>query len=225
MSPSIFLLPGWPFSAQAMHGLAGHLADQNLPARLLELPWHAGPSPDAWVDRLMADIDENSLLVGWSLGGMLASKLAERCPERVERVIMLGSNVRFIQDSSWPTAMVPATFERFYQLFKGRPETAIAQFEQLCIAPNTPTDIMTYRANVPYDHMLAGLDVLAGLSLSTPPKIPTAALMARGDRLVPRTAAAALTRASIETDLIEGSHHDLITQPEALEWVLRQVRT
>ncbi|MCM5703582.1 alpha/beta fold hydrolase [Larsenimonas salina] len=224
MSPSIFLLPGWPFSAQAMHGLADHLANQRLPARLLELPWHAGASPDAWVDRLMADIDENSILVGWSLGGMLASKLAERSPERVERVVMLGSNVRFIQDSSWPTAMVPATFERFYQLFKRRPETAIAQFEQLCIAPNPPIDVMTYRANVPYDHMRAGLDVLAGLTLNTPPARPTAALLARGDRLVPKTAAAALARSGIATDLIEGSHHDLITQPEALKWVARQVR-
>jgi 2-succinyl-6-hydroxy-2,4-cyclohexadiene-1-carboxylate synthase len=64
------------------------------------LPGH-GPSPtavpdslDAWVDRLLEEVGGTDPLelVGYSLGGRLALRLALRLPERVRRLVLLGAS-------------------------------------------------------------------------------------------------------------------------------------
>ncbi len=39
---------------------------------------------------------ENNILVGWSMGGMLALEIAEKFPDRVEKLILINSSTKFI---------------------------------------------------------------------------------------------------------------------------------
>jgi pimeloyl-ACP methyl ester carboxylesterase len=63
------------------------------------------PAVSARVEKLVADAGHPVMLVGWSLGGYLARELARDHPERVRKVITLGSPViggpRYTAVGSW----------------------------------------------------------------------------------------------------------------------------
>ncbi|WP_165855456.1 alpha/beta fold hydrolase [Marinobacter sp. JSM 1782161] len=76
-----------------------------------------GPSAnvDELADRLMEGRDDRPLLVGWSLGGLVAMAMARRAPDRIRGVITVASTPCFVARDDWPTAMPPDTFDRFRQ--------------------------------------------------------------------------------------------------------------
>jgi pimeloyl-[acyl-carrier protein] methyl ester esterase len=53
------------------------------------------------------------LVVGWSLGGLVATALAARHPDRVRGLAMLAASPRFVQGPDWPAGMDPRVFELF----------------------------------------------------------------------------------------------------------------
>jgi pimeloyl-ACP methyl ester carboxylesterase len=90
------------------HGLGGAASNWLVVAPALaercrvqvpELPGHGGssalPAPvltlDAYADRLAALVDEPAIVVGHSLGGVVAIRLALRHPARVRGVVLAGS--------------------------------------------------------------------------------------------------------------------------------------
>lgn len=82
-------------------------------------------------DRLLADLPENTLLLGWSLGGMIAMRMAARCPEKIVGLVTLASNLRFVANDSWSDAMAATTFEQFSLLFQRKPTQALKRFALL----------------------------------------------------------------------------------------------
>ena len=67
-------------------------------------------------------------MLGWSLGGQLASLLAERTQCGL---ITLASNPQFCSDASWAYGMQPETFERFYAKQQTQPVQNLQQFAAL----------------------------------------------------------------------------------------------
>ena len=126
--PAVLLLHGW-----AMHGgifaplverLAGHFT-----VLCVDLPGHGHSRDhalplalDAVADALNAQLSaleperagaSRPLVVGWSLGGLVATALAARHPARVRGLVMLAASPRFVQAPDWPAGMDPQVFERF----------------------------------------------------------------------------------------------------------------
>src|SRR5690625_6503199 len=62
---------------------------------------------------------------------MLAVALAERCLDRVQRVITLASNLSFVARPGWPDAMAPAVNRRFNGSFQADPALAWRRFTGL----------------------------------------------------------------------------------------------
>ena len=61
------------------------------------------------------------VLVGWSLGGQLATILADEISKEYQQnkiLITLGSNPCFVANEKWQTAMDQPTFQAFKQSFK-----------------------------------------------------------------------------------------------------------
>ncbi len=65
--------------------------------------WH----PDildmnAIVNQLLVSLPEQAIYLGWSFGGQLAMSIAANYPERVNRLIGIGTTPRFITNDHWP---------------------------------------------------------------------------------------------------------------------------
>jgi len=112
MKPLVFL-HGWAQSNQVWYQ-----QQQFFPtAHFLNLPGHGGEKDapaDTWSELLTAQLpDEPCMLVGWSLGGMLAMDMARRFPERVAGLALIGTTPRFAVADDWPHGCDEATFVTF----------------------------------------------------------------------------------------------------------------
>lgn len=85
-------------------------------------------SLNAVLDTLVTQLPSTSVVMGWSLGGMLAVQLAARFPERVRAVITLGANVKFVAGPDYSAAMPSAVNQQFIRSFTDHPPTALKLF-------------------------------------------------------------------------------------------------
>ena len=106
-------------------------------------------------------------VVGWSLGGMLALRLALRSPQRVLGVVTLASNARFVASATWPWAMSTVDFEQFHGHWRQQ-SPALAQRHFLTLQVYGDSRIRQQRrwlqtCSVPADNpsLLTGLRWLA----------------------------------------------------------------
>ncbi len=125
-APELVLLHGWGSDSSIWRSLLARLR-QYFHLTLLDLPL-AAEDP---VKRVLPYLPSQAIYLGWSLGGMLACRIAAQYPERVSGLITVASNARFVAAPSWPEAMPEATFAQFAQLLESEPEKALRRFELL----------------------------------------------------------------------------------------------
>jgi malonyl-CoA O-methyltransferase len=138
-SEPLVLVHGWGCDSRIWDSLIPSLS-KHFHVMTIDLPGF-GQSPDiagfdsrqavslnSYLDALLAVLPARSTLVGWSLGGMLATQLAGRNPERFNGLITLASNASFVQKDDWPWAMNKQTFDGFYQLFQQQPALCLKRF-------------------------------------------------------------------------------------------------
>lgn len=73
-------------------------------------------------------LPEHAVVMGWSLGGMLAVQLAARFPERVLGVITLAANLKFVAAADYPTAMARNINHHFNKSFAQDPQATLKLF-------------------------------------------------------------------------------------------------
>ena len=128
MKNTVFILPGFGLGVYPLQVLTDCLSHQGYTTQFLPLPEQA--PLDAYLHTLIQrhHITANSVVLGWSLGGQLASLLAERTQCRL---ITLASNPQFCSDASWAYGMQPEAFERFYAKQQTQPVQNLQQFAAL----------------------------------------------------------------------------------------------
>lgn len=133
--PPIVLLHGWGLSAAVWAPLRDHLS----PAHIIhapDLPGHgsAAPAGDtlaSWADALVATLPDKALVVGWSLGGMLALHIARHYPHKVARLVLIDTTPRFVQADDWLPALSAATLADFRHNFDADPAAIQRRFVAL----------------------------------------------------------------------------------------------
>lgn len=115
----LLLIHGWGMHGGMWGGLSERLA-QDYRVITVDLPGHgyskAGSSIfplDALVDELSAQFDEPLTLCGWSLGGQIALRWAERHARQVQRLVLVASTPCFVRRSGWECAMEAETLAAF----------------------------------------------------------------------------------------------------------------
>lgn len=126
-------LHGWGQSARIWHGQRHAFAD----ARFINLPGHGGAAQapaQAWVDRLAEALpDTPAILVGWSLGGLLAIQIALRHPHRVAALVLVSTTPCFAGRPDWPYGCEQTLLDGFRAGVEGASAKTLSRFFALML--------------------------------------------------------------------------------------------
>ncbi len=139
----IVLISGWAMPAGVMESLAEALDANHRRVSIVELPGlveelavykkvHDWSSLLDYLDQQL--FEKPVVLVGWSMGGMLATLYASRYPDNVAGVVNLAANACFVASNRWPDGLDPALFSSFYEGMSQSAEKTLQQFIMLCTA-------------------------------------------------------------------------------------------
>ena len=237
--PSVVLISGWAMPAMAMETLAAALDADHRRVSVVQLPGLVEePSGHYDWESLLSYLDlhlfeKPVVLVGWSLGGMLAGLYASRHPENVAGVITLATNACFVKRSDWPAAMEPAMFAGFQGGMADSAESTLRQFAVLCSAGSADRkgrarELMELQSETDLaSEVLQSLLKLLGetdlRSVLADLRCPTIHILGKNDALVPDTAAQLLseTYPKQRIHLVDGGHCFFMDDPSM---VVREIQ-
>jgi pimeloyl-[acyl-carrier protein] methyl ester esterase len=135
--PELVLLHGWGMNLRVFDALAAALAGE-LRVTAVDLPGH-GRSPwdprfdaeDAYFEALLATLPPRAHLLGWSLGGQWALRLAARIGARIERLVLVATTPRFVATADWTSGLKPAVLEQFAHALRSDYRRTVADFLEL----------------------------------------------------------------------------------------------
>ncbi len=224
--PRLVLLHGWALNSHVWDDVVPRLASE-FTLECVDLPGHGA---SAWQPRVR-DLDSlaeaiapclgaECHLLGWSLGGMVALKLALRHSARIEKLVLVATTPKFVASADWPSAMKPAVLEHFAARLQEDYVATVREFLALQVRGDERAHealrILRRRvlvAGQPDTRALrAGLGMLRDADLRADlPRVRTPTLIIAGERdaLVPAAACAGLASglAQARAHLIEGAAH------------------
>ncbi len=132
--PWLVLLHGWGTDSSAWESCRGWQAHFRI--RTIDLPGFGKSAASAWpgIEVLLAQLQEllpeRCTLLGWSMGGQLATLLAARCAGHVERLVTIASNPHFLAAGDWP-GMDTETANTFHALIEEKGIAGLTRFAML----------------------------------------------------------------------------------------------
>lgn len=150
---SIVLIHGWGLNAGVFEPLAKSLSKQYS-VTCLDLPGYGNNvdvtlddySLEAIVKKIAAVIDDNSVVVGWSLGGLVASKLALDFPEKCSALATVASSPYFVESDDW-SGIQPNVLSLFHRQLSQDTKKTIENFLKIQAmgSPHVRQDIKVIR--------------------------------------------------------------------------------
>ncbi len=113
-----------------------------------QMPW------DHFKSTLLKQLPDEFAIAGWSMGGLMATRLALEAPSRVTHVMNIASSPRFIQDENWP-GITPVVFSQFYNDLVENPLDTLTRFVSM-----QRVHEVSLKTTPNLDSLRAGLDVL-----------------------------------------------------------------
>ncbi|WP_019915280.1 alpha/beta fold hydrolase [Methyloversatilis discipulorum] len=132
--PRVALVHGWGWDGRLLAPLAQALGahcrvvQPDLPGYGLNVGQRCDGF-DHGVDQLARAVPDAEVLVGWSLGGLLAVAWAARAP--VRRLALVGASPRFMQAADWPHGMTEERFDAFAEGLEHDPRRTRTRFAAL----------------------------------------------------------------------------------------------
>ncbi|RSF39712.1 hydrolase [Acinetobacter baumannii] len=126
----ILLITGWGVGVEPLQSLKLHLEKAGFGTQLINIFNILDSNFQAQLD-LVAEID---VVIGWSLGGQLATYLVDFFYKQTgqnKTLITLASNPCFVANTSWHTAMPADVFSQFKASFLQNPQATLKRFYYL----------------------------------------------------------------------------------------------
>lgn len=223
----LVLLPGWAMPPAVFSPLLPLLEKRGWRVHLPALP--LADNLSAMADAVLAGAPARAVWLGWSLGGMVAAQAACAQPARVDALVTVATNLRFIAADDWPAAMPSNEFHGFSAEVAADPATALARFNALVARGGAAAraDQRRLRALCAADgqdprHLRLTLRVLAEADLRAGASALSCAslwLYGEQDALVPAAIAGEITRRvpRATTRILPGaSHIPFLSAPETV---------
>ena len=134
--PDLVLLHGWGMHSGAWAEEVPALARRHR-VHAIDLPGHGHSgtehpgSFDAAAEEIARHMPDGAIVCGWSLGGLLAQRIARRRPQKVRRLVLVASTPCFVERADWPHAMKAETVEGFAAGLEGDRAETLARFVRL----------------------------------------------------------------------------------------------
>ena len=127
----LLLINGWSANSEFWAELSN---DLSLQYRVQIINIDQTKSIDQWLTLIDQNIKNNTLLIGWSLGGNLAIKYASLAQKKILGLITLQTNPCFIRQQQWPNALNFSEFSELYGLVKqGDKKMFVRRFTHLLV--------------------------------------------------------------------------------------------
>ena len=207
---------------------------------VLDLPGHGG-APDvpleAWDQALLAQLpDEPVVLIGWSLGGMLALRLATTHAARLAGMVLLSTTPSFRLHPGWKHACTDEVFERFQESLEANAPRLLDRFFALMLQGDEldrKQFISIVRTAVDKRHptsmagLRCGLQLLDELDLRAALpgiSLPTLVVHGQADAVTPVGAAKYLAGQlpAATLNIMQAGHAPHLTQPETFDTLLEE---
>ncbi len=234
MKPSIVLLHGWAMPPAIFKPLVKRLSykfDFIIP----KFPGDIGhayrdeASLQDFAQSILQQVRHKAIWLGWSFGGLLAMQIAKSQPKLVESLIMVTSNLKYVQDESWEYGIKSEVLAGFFQDLQNNYNKTISQFLGLqTMYASNQRDLIKDLKSITLDRpaiesLMAQLKLLQTTDLRQDIKnIPHNTLWIMGDKdmLVPYNAGLAASKLMTQSKvkIIKNSGHlPFWTQPQEFD--------
>ena len=129
----LVMLHGWGMHSGVWQPLIKKLSAQYM-LYLVDLPGMGNSRPlepyhlHALADEVAQVIPGVSDVLGWSLGGLVAQRIALNQPDRIKRLVLVGSTPCFVNKAGWDAGIEPSNFETFADNVNSDYKATIMQF-------------------------------------------------------------------------------------------------
>lgn len=226
----LLLIHGWGMHG-GIWGVAAERLAQDFRVIAVDLPGHGysreqgtgsreTPHLDVLVDELSARFSEPLNLCGWSLGGQIALRWAQRHPSQVRRLALVASTPCFVQRPGWECAMAEQTLAGFSDSLQQGYAQTLRRFLALQVRGGENErallvalrEALFQRGEPSPEALRAGLDILRDCDLREAlPQLalPVLAIAGERDTLTPAAALRYLVErvADARLEVIAGAAH------------------
>ena len=225
----LVLLHGWGFNSELFNTLVDDYKNQCR-ITIIDLPGHGRSSNvdgglNEWCDEIIKILPKNPILLGWSLGGLLAINIASKIT--LSKLILVASTPNFIQTKNWIFGIESGDFEQFssalqLNLSKGLKRFISLQTKDKSTLKTLNKVIEQYPATI--QALNQGLEILLNTNLNNQFKklsIPIEVVLGKYDTLVPVKIDHWYHQNNIKTQVLHTGHlpffHQDFVLPSMLE--------
>lgn len=241
--PELVLLHGWGLHGGLWGAFADELADR-FSLSIVDLPGH-GYSKIAGIltvdsmsqtiaDSLKSNPARPATVLGWSMGALVALELANRHPDRFDRLIWIAGTPSFVRRADWNVGMQPETLAGFAEGLQQDYRATLKRFISLNSGQSGEREVLRLmqqrvfdRGEPSFDTLEQGLGILRDkdmrASLATS-KQPLLLVQGAHDRLVhPHTVDAVKALRPAESLLLErAGHAPFLAEPDRVARAIRE---
>ena len=129
------LLHGWALNLHVWDHITESL-EQAYQVTRIDLPGHGKSAPindgdftlDSVAEIIAGTIEQDTMLAGWSLGGLVAIKLAQLHPQLIKKLVLVASSPQFASADSWSHGIKKTIIEGFAKDLKDNYRETIMRF-------------------------------------------------------------------------------------------------
>ncbi len=243
--PDVALLHGWGLHGGVFASLATALASTHR-VHVLDLPGH-GYSPwsksagdlEGWARLTAAHLPARCAVIGWSLGGLVAHRVASLFPERVSHLILMGTAAVGTKCRDFTQAADPSLLAGLGARLQRDWRATILEFFNIAVrGDENPLDALRVLRQQIDSHgapnraaLAVGLELLRTTDLrvsSTRVRMPTLLIGGEYDRLSPAQGVGALAEriAGAQLHIVPAAAHaPFLSQPAAVASLIQECLT
>ena len=234
LGKDLVLLHGWGLNSGVWEPISATL-QQEFKVTLIDLPGFGRnadntPSPytlEAITEQIANAIPDDSIVLGWSLGGLVAQLLACKYPTKVSHLITVASTPKFSQKDAWPGIQ-----SKVLQAFETQLERDFSKTLDRFLAiqamgsPSARQDIKSIKGFIEQYPIPSELALQSGLTILSDADLrediatieqPTLRMYGKLDSLVPKAAVSLISSQQPDADshiFDHASHAPFISHPK-----------